>query len=167
MPKTTVLFDVVQWTSDPPAPGQKRESHLARKGEEIDIPRDELDRLEALGAVGSAAEGVSALAAGAEAASWDDTQLDSSNVDDIVVYLGQHSSEADRVLEAERTREVRNVGKVRATVIKAAERVKAARDQEIEDRLEAEEAARDAEQRAYENTTGASSGAPAIPQPGA
>lgn len=165
--KLYVLFDVVGWST--PIEGRtdgRRQYHVGRRGEQIDVPGDEGERLLSIeGAVSrSASDLEGAVAASTEPPSWSDDQLDSANVDDTVAYLAQHPSEASRVLTAETTRDERSL-KVRKGVVEAAERVQAAYEEQVTADAEQRAADEDAEQRAYAATAGAgvAAGAPRIP----
>lgn len=159
MPKRFVLFDVIGWST--PIEGRldgRRDYHSARRGEEVDLPDSEVERLEALGAVGTQAEATASASAAAEPPSASDEQLASMNVEELVAYLGQHPSEAQRVVTLEEGRE-----KPRKGVLEPAQRVQVAHEEAVADQLEAERAAAEREQAAYAATTGASTGAPTIP----
>lgn len=162
MPKTVTthaLFDIVCWSEPPLTPTGKRVSHLARFGEELELPQDEFDRLSALGAVGDLEAATRAAIAVDGGVVWPDEQVDSANAEDLITYMGQNPAQAAHVLERETAR-----AKPRSTVVKACERIQEELDAEVEARLEAERAAADAEQRAYEHSSGAATGgAPTIP----
>lgn len=158
-----VLFDVYGWSTTIPGSVDRRDYHVARKGELIEVSAEEAARGEALGALSAQADDVeAAVAASTEPPSWSDEQLDSANVEDTVAYLVQHPSESRRVADAEETRSDRKL-KVRKGVLEAAERIGAAYDDQVAADAEAREAAEAEEQRAYENTQGTSSTAPKIP----
>lgn len=163
---TVAIFDIVCWTTPPAKPGDRANHHLARRGETIEVPESEYDRLNALGAVGSAQDLEVAQDHAEEGASWADEQVDSANVEDLIAYLGQHPTEAQRVLDAELSREERKVGKARKGVVGAAEKVKAVYDDEMAARLEAQQEEADLEQAAYQASQGASSPAPTLPAAG-
>lgn len=163
---TVAIFDIVCWTTPSDKPGAKANHHLARRGETIEVPESEYERLNALGAIGSAADLEVAQTRVEEGATLPDTQLDSSNADELVAYLGQHPTEAQRVIDLELSREERKVGKARKSVVAAAERVKAVYEAEIEERLEAERERAADEQAAYERSSG-SGGSPAPTLPAA
>lgn len=166
--KLYVLADVYGWSTPIEGAPLRRDYHLARRGDLIEVDQAEADRGLALAAAGNgglsrdAGALQAATSASLEPPSWPDEQLDSANVEDTVAYLGQHPSEASRVLAREQSRDTRDL-KVRKTVVEAAERV----EQAYQDQIDADAAARAefdaAEQRAFAAASGAASTAPRIP----
>lgn len=167
MPKTVrryVITDVYGWSTE--IPGRidgRRDHHVARKGDTIDVTEEEAARGEALDALSADAGDLEAsIASAAEPPSWDANQLDSANVEDTVAYLAQHPSEAAGVLALEQKRDERGL-KVRKGVVGAAERIQAAYDEQLEADALARQQAEDDEQRAFAASSGAASSAPRIP----
>lgn len=161
MPKTVkrfVLFDVYGWSTPIDGERLRRDYHLARRGEEIEISEAEAARGEGLGALGTEAEATASASAAAEPPSASDEQLGGMNVDELVAYLGQHPSEAQRIIDLEEARE-----RSRKTVLEPAQRVKVAHEEAVADELERQRAATEAEQAAYAAATGGGTGAPTIP----
>lgn len=161
--KRYVLVDVYAWSTEIPGRVDRRDYHVGRKGDLIEVSPEEAERGEGLGGLSAnATDAEEAIASSTEPPSWSDEQLDGANVDDTVAYLAQHPSEASRVLAAESSREDRRL-KVRKGVLDAAEKIGQAYQEQLEADADARQTAEDAEQRAYGASQGTSSSAPRIP----
>lgn len=159
MPKLYVIADRHMWMTPIEGMPGRFQHNTAFRGDQIDVSDAEAKRGLDLGVLSTeAGDLVAAGARASEPRPWGDEQLAGANADDIVVYIGQRPSEAERVLDAEQAR-----SRPRKTVLEAAERVIDARDAELERLavLQEEEArAREDEARAR------AGGAPAIPAAG-
>lgn len=156
-----VVTDIYTWMT--PLAGRTVGQHnVAHRGDTIKVTPEEAERGEKLGGLGTEADAVAAAARSSEPATWGDDQVNSASVDELVAYLGQHPSEAERIrtLEAERRRP-------RKTIAEATERVIAARDEAIADAAARREdaAAADAEEAARRDEVARASagGAPTVP----
>lgn len=156
----TVVTDIYTWMT--PVAGRVVGQHnVAYRGETINVTAEEAERGEKAGGLGTGEEALAAAARSSEPPTWGDDQLRSAKADEVLAYLGQHPSEAERVrtLEAERTRP-------RSTVAEAVERVIAARDEAIADAAARREAAADTgrdEASEAEAMRALSGGAPTVP----
>lgn len=126
--KMFVLFDAYNWQT--PREGQPGKFHHNRalRGDVIDVSDDEAARGLALGALSaSALDSAKAETESGEPRAWGDEQLRGANADDLIAYVGQRPSEAERVQELENKR-----SRPRKTVLEAIERIIDARDVELE-----------------------------------
>lgn len=159
MPKLYVIADRHMWMTPLEGLPGRFQHNTAFRGDLIDVTDAEAKRGLELGVLSKeAGDLVEASARSSEPRPWGNEQLAGANVDDIVAYVGQRPSEAERVLDAENAR-----SRPRKGVLEAVERVIDARDAELE-RLavlqEDEQLAREEEARAR------AGGAPAIPAAG-
>ena len=157
MAQRTVLVDAYSYmirTEDGP-------QHMtAYRGETVELSEKEIARGESLGALGTPEEALAVAQAASEPASAPDEQLRGFNVDQLVVYLQQHPSEAERLAELEAARG----DKQRKGVLDAIDRTIAARDEAIEDELARREAAAEADAAAGQSAPAVpSTTAPALP----
>jgi len=126
MVKRTVLFDTYCWMTEDPKGHRGLAHNVASRGEEIEVSEVEASRGEALGALGSKADIVAAVAqADAKVAeTWEpatDEAIEAFNLAQVHAYLNQvpeerRDDEVSRVIDLENLRE-----KPRAGVLSLAE----------------------------------------------
>lgn len=134
--KVYVVADAYNWMTPVPGVPGRWQHNTARRGDQLDLDQAEADRGLALNALSTDAAAVAAAeAAAVEPAMWSDEQLGDATVDQLVAYMGQRPSEAERVLALEETRE-----RPRKGVMDAAGRISAERDAALADLAEAREA---------------------------
>lgn len=137
----TVVTDIYTWMT--PIPGRLVGQHnVAYRGDVIKISLDEAIRGGRAGGLGTGADAAAAAARSSEPPAWGDDQVNSASAVDIIAYLGQHPSEAERIRDLEAGRR-----RPRSSVAEAVERIIAARDEAIADAAarHADAAAADAE----------------------
>jgi hypothetical protein len=151
-----VLTDTYSWMTPVEGVPGRWQHNSARRGDSISVSAEEAKRGEALGGLGDSADLAVTAAAAAEPATAPDEQLQGYTVEELIAYVGERPSEAERVRALEAARE-----KPRKTVAEAMERVIRARDEELARRAEEDEAARAADAEAAARA--AATGAPTVP----
>jgi hypothetical protein len=101
-----VIADVVAWTTPREGKPDDPQYHRADKGNTIELPTSEFDRLAGYGAV--AEPGVAAQAAAErtelEAGTYTDEELAALDASELAAYVGQHPDDALRVFQLEQAR---------------------------------------------------------------
>lgn len=124
MPTASVIFDRVAWfTGKPGTPERTR--HFANRGDEVDLPQGEYDRLLEMGAIGTEDEAQRAAETAGGTSPVIDEELRGMTVDQVVAYIGQNPDELDRVETMENEREQPRKG-----VMEAIETAREAQTQE-------------------------------------
>ncbi len=151
------------WVGGPPGRGQH---NVATRGETISVTPAEARRGEALLALGTAAQADVAAAMSGSAPAWDDVQLRSATVDEVLAYLSARPGDASRVLDIENARP-----RPRVTLVAAVEQLMEAHAAAVEDadaraeldrQADAEEAAERQRVAADAAARAAAGGAPVV-----
>lgn len=149
-----VLTDAYSWMTPVAGVPGRWQHNSARRGATVHVSAEEAKRGEELGGLGSLSDLAVVEAAAGEPGSAPDEQLGAYNAEELIAYVGEHPSEAERVRDLEAARE-----RPRKTVAEAIERVIRARDEELERRAADAEVAR----AAAGGAPRVPSGAPSLP----
>lgn len=124
-----VIADYHSWMT--PIPGRidgRQQHNTAKRGDRITVTDEEANRGIDLGTLSvDPVDLVTVEAEALEPVSWEDPQLRSANVAELIAYMAQRPSEAERVLELEQAQ-----SRPRKGVLEAGERIVEARDAELQ-----------------------------------